>query len=454
MEEILKVVEGQREYFLTGKTRDFSFRKKALEKLRQNIIDMKGEIFEALKKDLNKSEEESYMTEVGLTLSEISYMLKKGRKFSRRKKVHLSFSQFPAKGYKVPVPYGCVLVISPWNYPFMLAIEPIVDAITAGNCVILKPSEISPNVSEVVKKLIEKTFERGHVDVVLGGKEECTYLLDQDFDYIFYTGSTRVGKIVMQKASEHFTPLTLELGGKCPCIVDESADLRTSARRIVFGKFLNSGQTCVAPDYVYCARSIKDRLVEELTREINRQYGDALNNEKYPRMINLKQFNVMKGFINDENLIFGGKSDEKTLKIQPTLISSTFESEAMQDEIFGPILPIVTFDSLDECEENIRRYPKPLALYIFSKDKKVQRRFAINCDFGGGCINDTIMHITDSRLGFGGIKQSGMGAYHGKTGFDTFTHYKSIVKKGKLDLPMRYQPITKSKYKIIKMFLK
>lgn len=454
MKEILEVLERQRQFFLTGKTREFAFRKQALKKLRANILDMKEEIFEALKKDLNKSEEESYMTEVGLTLSEISYMLKKGRKFSRKKRVVLSMAQFPAKGYKMPVPYGNVLIISPWNYPFMLAIEPIVDAITAGNCVILKPSEISPNVSEVVKKLIEKTFERGFVDVVMGGKEECSFLLDQDFDYIFFTGSTRVGKIVMEKASQHFTPVTLELGGKCPCIVDKSADLKLTARRIVFGKFLNSGQTCVAPDFVYCDRTIKDKLIEELIQEIKRQYNNALTSEDYPKMINAKQFNVMKAFIEKDKVIYGGECDEKTLKIEPTLISSTFESEAMQDEIFGPILPIVTFDNLSECEENLRRFSKPLALYIFSRDKRVQKQIAINCDFGGGCINDTIMHIADPKLGFGGIKQSGIGSYHGKSGFDTFTHYKSIVKKAKIDLPMRYHPISKIKYKIIKMFLK
>lgn len=431
-------------------------RKQSLKKLYQNIKLNIGKITEALHKDLNKSEVESYMTEIGLVLNEISYMIKHCRKFSKIKKVVTPLSQFHAKSFQMPCPYGCVLVISPWNYPFMLAIEPIVDAVAAGNSVLLKPSEISPYTSKVVAEIINETFERGHVEVVEGGKEECSFLLEQDFDYIFYTGSTRVGKIVMQKAAENFTPVTLELGGKCPCIVDETANMSLAARRIVFGKFLNCGQTCVAPDYVYCHSKIKDKLIKEIEKEIVRQYGiSSIENKDYPRLINLKQFNTMKSFIKEDNLIFGGKFDEERLKIEPTLISSTFDDESMQDEIFGPILPIVTFDSLDEAVENINNYPKPLALYIFSTSKSNQDKVLNYCDFGGGCINDTIIHIAGSRLGFGGLKQSGMGSYHGKAGFDTFTHYKSMVdKKNWLDLPMRYQPYSKLKYKIIKLFLK
>lgn len=431
-------------------------RKQSLKKLYQKIKLNIGKITEALHKDLNKSEVESYMTEIGLVLNEISYMIKYCRKFSKIKKVVTPLSQFHAKSFQMPCPYGCVLVISPWNYPFMLAIEPIIDAVAAGNSVLLKPSEISPYTSKVVAEIINETFERGHVEVVEGGKEECSFLLEQDFDYIFYTGSTRVGKIVMQKAAENFIPVTLELGGKCPCVVDETANISLAARRIVFGKFLNCGQTCVAPDYVYCHNKIKNKLIKEIEKEIVRQYGiSPIENKDYPRLINLKQFNTMKSFIKEDNLIFGGKSDEERLKIEPTLISSTFEDESMQDEIFGPILPIVTFDSLDEAVENINNYPKPLALYIFSTSKSNQDKVLNYCDFGGGCINDTIIHIAGSRLGFGGLKQSGMGSYHGKAGFDTFTHYKSMVdKKNWLDLPMRYQPYSKLKYKIIKLFLK
>ncbi len=453
-QEILEIVEKQRMFHSSGKMRAFSERKKALKRLYKNIKLKEKDIYEALKKDLNKSEVESYMSELGLSLSEIRFMLRHGKRYSKNKRVITPLAHFPAKSYKIPCPYGNVLVISPWNYPFMLSIEPIVDAVASGNTVILKPSEISPNVSQVLKELIELSFERGHVDVVLGGKEECSFLLDQDFDYIFFTGSTRVGKIVRQKATEHFTPVTLELGGKCPCVVDKSADLKLSARRIVFGKFLNAGQTCVAPDYVYCDESIKDKFIEEIKAEIIRQYGkEPLKNNSYPRLVNQKQFNVMKSFLKD-NVIFGGKCDEGSLKIEPTLIESDFDSESMQDEIFGPILPIVTFNNIDMAVKKINSYPKPLALYVFSKSEKVQQKFLRECDFGGGCINDTIIHIASSKLGFGGLKQSGIGEYHGKTGFDTFTHYKSIVKRGSLDLPMRYHPYSELKYKIIKMFLK
>ncbi len=455
-EGIMLKFNRAKEYQKSKNMFNYKDRRDILKKLYANIVAMQGEIAEALKKDLNKSEVESYMSEIGIVLNEITYMTKHLRKFSKIKKVRTPLAQFHAKSYAIPCPYGTVLVVSPWNYPFMLAVEPIVDAVAAGNSVILKPSEISPYTSQVVEKLLDATFPKGLVEVVQGEKEECTFLLEQDFDYIFFTGSTRVGKIVMEKAAENFIPVTLELGGKCPCIVNEDADIELSARRIVFGKFLNCGQTCVAPDYVYCHKSIKDRLVDAIQKEIVLQYGiSPLENVYYPKLINLKQFNVMRSFINDDNLIFGGKCDESSLKIEPTLVKSTFKDEVMQDEIFGPILPIVEYDNLDEAIDNIRNYPKPLALYIFSKSKDVQNKILKYCDFGGGCINDTIIHIAGPELGFGGLKQSGMGAYHGKVGFDTFTHYKSIVdKKCWLDLPMRYQPYNKLKYKLIKMFLK
>lgn len=455
-ESILEKVNRVKDYQKQRKMYDYRLRKECLRKLYNNILTMKDEIMQALKQDLNKSEVESYMSEIGLVLSEITYMLKHIRKFSKIRRVKTPLAQFHSKSFEIPCAYGSVLIISPWNYPFMLAVEPIVDAVAAGNSVILKPSEISPYTSQVVEKLLNATFEKGHVEVVQGEKEECTFLLEQDFDYIFFTGSTRVGQIVMQKAAERFTPVTLELGGKCPCIVHSDADIELSARRIVFGKFLNCGQTCVAPDYVYCHNDIKDELLRAIEKEIVLQYGvTPLENDDYPRLINLKQFNVMKSFITEDNLIFGGRVDENTLKIEPTLVKSTFKDEVMQDEIFGPILPIVTYDTLDEVIDNIGAYPKPLALYIFSKSKQTQDRILKYCDFGGGCINDTIIHIAGSELGFGGLKESGMGAYHGKVGFETFTHYKSIVdKKCWLDLPMRYQPYNKLKYKLIRMFLK
>lgn len=453
---ILEKIDNQRKFLDENPMLDYKKRIEALKLLYKNIKLMSVDIYDALKKDLNKSETETYMVEIGMVLNEISYMIKHIRSFSRPKRVATPLAQFHSKSYKMPCAYGMVLIISPWNYPFMLALEPMVDAIAAGNSVIVKPSEISPNVSDVIAKLISKTFDKGHVDTVLGGVEECTFLLDQDFDYIFYTGSTRVGEIVMKKAAEHFTPVTLEMGGKSPCIVDETANIPLAAKRIVFGKFLNAGQTCVAPDYILCDKKIKDKLIDELERQIVLQYTvDPIKNDAYPKMINKKQFDAMSKFITDENLIFGGKKDEESLKIEPTLLNSTFDDDVMQIEIFGPILPIITFDDIDEAIAKINSLSKPLALYIFSSSKTNQNKVLNRCQFGGGCINDTIIHIATPNLGFGGLKQSGIGAYHGKIGFDTFTHYKSIVdKKTWLDLPMRYQPYNKFKQFLIKMFLR
>lgn len=455
-QSILEKIDNQRKFLDENPMLDYKKRIETLKLLYKNITLMSGDIYDALKKDLNKSETETYMVEIGMVLNEISYMIKHIRSFSRPKRVATPLAQFHSKSYKMPCAYGMVLIISPWNYPFMLALEPMVDAIAAGNSVIVKPSEISPNVSDVIAKLISKTFDKGHVDTVLGGVEECTFLLDQDFDYIFYTGSTRVGEIVMKKAAEHFTPVTLEMGGKSPCIVDETANIPLAAKRIVFGKFLNAGQTCVAPDYILCDKKIKDKLIDELERQIVLQYTvDPIKNDAYPKMINKKQFDAMSKFITDENLIFGGKKDEESLKIEPTLLNSTFDDDVMQIEIFGPILPIITFDDIDEAIAKINSLSKPLALYIFSSSKTNQNKVLNRCQFGGGCINDTIIHIATPNLGFGGLKQSGIGAYHGKIGFDTFTHYKSIVdKKTWLDLPMRYQPYNKFKQFLIKMFLR
>lgn len=455
--KILKLVNSQKQAleennpFLLPKNRIA-----VLKKLYKNIKLMQGEICEALKKDLNKSETESYMCEIGLVLSEITYMIHHIKKFAKEKKVATPLAQFHSRSFKKPCPYGQVLIISPWNYPFMLTIEPLVDAIAAGNIAVIKPSEISPNVSDVLKKLIDTTFAKTEVCTVLGGKEECTLLLDQDFDYIFYTGSTRVGKIVMQKAAEHFTPVTLELGGKSPCVVDETANIKLAAKRIVFGKFLNAGQTCVAPDYLLCSNKIKDKLLGEIKKQIVLQYNvDPIRNESYPKMISEKQFNAMTSFIKEDNVIFGGKHNIKLLKIEPTLLDSNLNAPEMEEEIFGPILPVIGFNEIEEVLKIVKSKTKPLALYLFTSSKKNEKLILNKCDFGGGCINDTIIHLASSNLGFGGLKQSGIGAYHGKVGFETFTHYKSIVdKKTWLDLPMRYQPYSKLKAKLIKMFLR
>ena len=454
--EILIKFNNQKQNLVNNNLKNYKYRIKLLKALKNNILEMEDEIYDALKLDLNKSKEESYMCEIGLVLNEISYMIKNCRKFSKIKKVKTSLSQFPAKSYKIPSAYGSVLIISPWNYPFLLAIQPLVDAISAGNSIVVKPSEISVNTGLVVEKLISKTFNESEAFVVLGGRETCSFLLEQNFDYIFFTGSSNVGKIVLQKAAENFTPTTLELGGKSPCIVDKTANIQLSAKRIIFGKLLNAGQTCVAPDYIYCHESIKDNLVEELKKQVIIQYSnDPINNENYPKIINQNHFNRLQSLIKSKNVLFGGKCDETCLKIEPTLMSATFESSCMKEEIFGPILPIVTFKTTEEAIKTINSMDKPLALYIFSQSKKVSQDFINNCDFGGGCINDTVVHLSSPNLSFGGIKTSGMGAYHGKAGFDTFTHYKSIMdKKTWLDLPIRYQKPSKLKTFLIKLFLK
>jgi len=455
-QEILSIYSQQKENLLYNSLRNPINRIKALKTLYKNIVLMQDEICESLYKDLNKSKTESYMAEIGLVLSEISFMIKHIKKFSKEKKVKTPLAQFASKSYKKPCPKGHVLIISPWNYPFMLTIEPLVDAISAGNTVMLKPSETSSNVSRIIDKLIKTTFTQNQVFTVLGGREECSFLLDLDFDHIFFTGSTRVGKIVMQKAAQHFTSVTLEMGGKSPCIVDETANIPLTAKRLVFGKFLNCGQTCVAPDYVYCARSVKEKLIKEIEKQIVLQYSvDPLCNKDYPKMINQKQFDHCLKLIRPDNLIFGGRYNKESLKIEPTILNSNFNLPEMQEEIFGPVLPILQFEDLDEVITNVNKLSKPLALYIFSTCKKNIKKIVSDCDYGGGCINDCIIHLATSHLGFGGIKSSGIGAYHGKTGFDTFSHYKSIVdKKTWIDLPMRYQPYSKLKNKLIKMFLK
>ncbi len=455
-EEILQKVKLQRDSLPTSPLRDYKYRIKMLKLLHKNIVEMKQEISDALYADLNKSSTESYMTEIGLVLDEISYMIKHCKQFSRPEKVSTPFSNFHAKSYRLPSPYGSVLIISPWNYPFMLAVEPLVDAISAGNSVVLRPSSSSKHTTEVIDKLITKTFAPEQAFVVIGSHEDCNALLDQKFDYIFYTGSTNVGKMIMQKANEHFTPYTLEMGGKSPCVIDETANIELSAKRIVFGKLLNAGQTCVAPDYIYCAKSIKDKLIYELKRQIILQYTTTpITNPNYPKIINERRFNTLTEMLQKDKVLFGGKVDEKKLKIEPTILDCDFNSATMQEEIFGPLFPIVTFDTLEEAITKINCMPKPLALYMFSSNKDNQNKVLNSCQFGGGCVNDTIMHLANSNLGFGGVGESGVGAYHGKFGFDTFTHYKSIVdKKTWIDIPIRYQPYNKFKNWLIKLFLK
>lgn len=456
-QEIKDLVTRQRKYFQTGATLPVSVRVDALKRLYGVISGCEKEIHTALKRDLGKSGFESYMCETGLVLEEISYMLKHIHRFAREKNVRTPLTQFHSRSFKKPSPYGVTLIMSPWNYPFMLTLSPLVDALAAGNTAVVKPSAYSPHTSDVILQILSQCFDPEYVAVVTGGRAENTCLLREHFDYIFFTGSQFVGKEVMRNAAEHLTPVTLELGGKSPCIVDKSADIKLAARRIVFGKYLNCGQTCVAPDYIYCHRSVKDRLVKEVQKQIQKQYGkQPLRNPNYGKIINEKHFDRLLGLIDKNKTVHGGGSDRHALRIEPTVLDNvTFADAVMQEEIFGPIMPILIFDNLDEAIRNINAMPHPLALYLFTSDKAAAKKVTSRCGFGGGCINDTIIHLATTEMGFGGFGESGMGSYHGKVGFDTFSHYKSIVdKKTWIDLPMRYQPYRKLHEKMIRFFLK
>ena len=455
--DIHELVEKQRAYFYSNKTLNIDRRIHALKQLRTCILKYEKEIAKALEADLGKSNFESYMCETGLVLSEISYMLKHIRKFSREKRVHTPLAQFHSRSFTKPGPYGVVLIMSPWNYPFLLSLDPLIDAIAAGNTMILKPSAYSPHTSALIKKMIHECFEPEMITVVTGGRTENTSLLEEHFDYIFFTGSQNVGKEVMKKASVHLTPVTLELGGKSPCIIDSTADLKLAARRIVFGKYLNCGQTCVAPDYICCHSSVKDVFLDEVRKQIQIQFGEhPLSNPDYGKIINEKHFNRISGLIDADKVICGGHTDPDTLRIEPTVMDHiTYKDKVMQEEIFGPIMPILTYDSLDDLICKINSMPHPLALYFFTQDKAAARKVTSQCQFGGGCINDTIIHLATSEMSFGGFGESGMGGYHGKEGFRTFSHYKSIVdKKTWLDLPMRYQPYKEINDKLIHLFLR
>ena len=456
-EQIEALVAKQRAFFASGATLPVEYRIAALKKLRQALTDNEEKIAAAIRSDLGKSAEESYMCETGIVLSEISYMLRHIRSFAKEKTVLTPLAQTASRSYKKPMPYGVTLIMSPWNYPLMLTLDPLADAIAAGNTAILKPSAYSPATTQLLQELISGLFPEEYIAVVTGGREENSYLLEQKFDYIFFTGSKNVGRTVLEKAAKHLTPTTLELGGKSPCIVDASANLKLSARRIVFGKYLNCGQTCVAPDYILCHASIKDQLVECLKAEIKRQYGeDYLHNSSYGKIISRKHFDRVTGLIEAEKVVLGGRIDTETLKIEPTILDNvTWDDKVMGEEIFGPVLPILTFENIDDVIETVNSHDKPLALYIYAENKAVIKKVTSRCAFGGGCVNDCIIHLATSNMGFGGMGESGMGSYHGKIGFDTFTHYKSIVdKKTWLDLPMRYAPYNKLSDWLIHMFLR
>lgn len=458
MKDINNILEQQKKFFQSGATLSVDFRIQMLKKLKNALKLYEQEIASALNADLGKSDFESFMCETGQALSEIGYMIRNVRRFSKEKTVRTPMSQFAARSYLKPSPYGNVLIMSPWNYPILLTIDPIADAIAAGNTVIVKPSAYSPATSALLEKMLGEIFPPEYIAVVTGGRKENAALLDQKFDLIFFTGSQNVGKEVLRHAAEHLTPAVLELGGKSPCIVDDTAKIKLAAKRIVFGKFLNCGQTCVAPDYVLCQSSVKDELLREIILQIKAQFGEnPLENPDYGKIVNEKHFDRVCSLIDVQKVVWGGKSDRARLKIEPTVLDNvTWEDAVMQEEIFGPVLPVLTFEKTEDIFSLLADKQKPLALYMFSENRENIRAVTERCSFGGGCINDTIIHLATSEMGFGGVGESGMGAYHGKAGFDAFSHTKSIVdKKTWVDMPVRYQPYKRgSSDKMLHMLLK
>lgn len=452
--DIRTIIKSQRDYFKIGETRNIQFRIDRLKSLKNAINKYQDEILFALKLDLNKSDLEGYTTEIGTSLKEIDFAIKNIKKWSKKKYRRASIINFPSRNYTQSCPFGIVLIISPWNYPFSLAIQPLIGAISGGNCAVVKPSEFSPNVSSVIAKMIEECFDEEYVKVIEGDKEVNQKLLDEKFDYIFFTGSPRVGQIVMEAASKNLTPVTLELGGKSPCIVCSDADISVAAKRITWGKCSNSGQTCVAPDYLLVHKDKKNELVNEIIKTIEKFYGDnPIDSDDYGKIINEGHFQRLIGYLEKGEILSGGKYNRDKLSIEPTIIGNiTFEDKIMNEEIFGPILPVLEFEDIDEVFEIIDKNPTPLALYLFTKSSDLEKRIVENISFGGGCINDTIMHVSSHSLPFGGVGESGMGNYHGKWSFKAFTYEKSILKKATwIDIPLRYPPYG-NKLKWIKRF--
>ena len=445
-------------FFNTQQTKDISFRKDQLKKLSKAIKSYESDILEALYTDLGKNKVEAYATEIGITLKSIKNARKELKNWTKTKNVDTPLYLFPTKSYIKKEPYGTVLIIAPFNYPFQLVFEPLIGAIAAGNTAIIKPSELTPNVARVIKRLINETFDANYIEVIEGGIEETQTLIHLPFDYVFFTGSENVGKIVYQAASENLVPVTLEMGGKSPVIVDETANIKVASERICFGKFTNAGQTCVAPDYILVHESVKDDLITALSKTLREFYGQNLQQSPdYGRIVNLKHYHRLTSLLNSEqmNIVFGGHSDEDERYIEPTLLDHvTSDSAIMQEEIFGPILPILTYQSLDEAIAFIHQRPKPLSLYLFSEDENATQRVINELSFGGGAINDTLMHLANPKLPFGGVGASGMGRYHGKYSFDTFTHEKSyIFKSTRLESGVHLPPY-KGKFKYIKAFFK
>lgn len=452
---IHNIIQEQRQFFNTGKTKDINFRIEQLKLLQQAIITHENYIYEALKADLHKPQLEAYVSEIGLCLEEIKHALKNIKSWTKPQAILTPITQFLSTAQINIEPLGVVLIISPWNYPLQLCLAPLVGAIAAGNCVILKPSEIAPNTSRILADIIQKTFDRAYIAIIEGGIETSQELLAEKFDHILFTGSTNVGKIVMEAAAKTLTPVTLELGGKSPCIVDADAPVETTARRIVWGKFLNAGQSCIAPDYLLVNKSIKSELLAAIAKCIKEFYGDnPLMSQDYARIINQKQFDRLTKLLQDGKIIIGGETNNSDYYISPTVIDEiSWNAAIMQEEIFGPILPVFTYTDITEAIALINEKPKPLAIYIFSRNQQIQQQILQATASGGVCINDTLSHFVVLDLPFGGIGTSGIGSCHGKASFDTFSHRRSILNKSFLvDIKLRYAPY-KDKLKILKWLI-
>ncbi|MGG1397169.1 aldehyde dehydrogenase [Bacillus salipaludis] len=456
MENYHDLLTKQRNFFQSGKTKEISYRIQVLQALGKLIRTNETEIMAALKKDLNKSEFDSYITEIGIVLEEIRFSLKHVNKWAKPRKVKAALAQIGSKSYIYPEPYGVTLIISPWNYPFQLAMAPLIGAIAAGNCAVLKPSELTPQTSKLLATLIGQTFPEEYITVVEGAVETSKALLNENFDYIFFTGSVSVGKVIMEAASKNLTPVTLELGGKSPCIIHKDANLKLAAKRIAWGKYLNAGQTCVAPDYLYVHRDIKEEFLKALVNAIEELYSsNVFNSGTFTKIVSERHFNRLLGFLSNGEIYYGGRQELKSLTIEPTILDHiSWSDSVMQDEIFGPILPVLEYDTPEKMVKKINARPKPLALYLFSESNEFHSFILNQISFGGGCINDTVYHLSSPYLPFGGVGESGIGAYHGKGSFDVFSHEKSVLKQTtSFDLPFRY-PNRKNALKQIKMFIK
>ncbi|RKT02049.1 aldehyde dehydrogenase [Chryseobacterium defluvii] len=452
--EIQEILLQQRTFFKTQKTRNIKFRKMYLEKLKDLILQNKSLLFEAIYKDFGKSEFDTTITEISFLLNDIDYYLKNISRLSKPEKVRTNLANQIGKSKIYSDPLGCILVIGAWNYPYQLSLSPIIAALAAGNCCILKPSEIAPYTSQAMAQLINENFPPEYVYAYEGGIKETTELLKVRFDKIFFTGSTKVGKIVYKAAAEHLTPVTLELGGKSPVIVTGNANLETAAKRIVWGKFLNAGQTCVAPDYLLVQESVKEQFLEMLRNYI-REFRYEEGSEQYTRIINQNNFHRLIQLIDQEKVYFGGSSNEEKLYIEPTILSPvSWDDNIMQDEIFGPLLPVISFNNFNIALTHINELEKPLSAYLFSNDQEEKDAFIQKFSFGGGCINDVVMHLGNENLPFGGVGNSGMGSYHGKYGFETFSHRKAILEKATWGEPhIKYPPYSEKKLKWIKKLL-